>query len=203
MFVGSFGTFSTFLVSSLVSATLGYMLRTRFGTMPMLGAVPVGIASLTGVLLSTRGFLDLGFAPVAGYLADRWGQHRMIIATMSVTICMVAALAVPASLLLVIGILLAVSITGVTLNVAFNTVAADLVPASKRSMFLGLFVTCQDLGAATGPLLGYWIGPMFGVGWLYLSGALILLLANLLYVVTFTRATTRNLFARQCSEDCL
>ena len=127
----------------------------------------------------------------------------MITATMSVTICMVAALAVPTSLLLVIGILLAVSITGVTLNVVFNTVAADLVPASKRSMFLSLFVTCQDLGAATGPLLGYWIGPMFGVGWLYLSGALILLLANLLYVITFTRTTTRNLFARKCSEDCL
>jgi MFS family permease len=202
MFVASFGTFSTFLVSSLVSATLGYMLRTRFGTMPTLGAVPIGIASLTGVLLSTRGFLDLGFAPVAGYLADRWGRQRMITATMSVTICMVAALAVPTSLLLVIGILLAVSITGVTLNVVFNTVAADLVPASKRSMFLSLFVTCQDLGAATGPLLGYWIGPMFGVGWLYLSGALILLLANLLYVITFTRTTTRNLFAPKCSEDC-
>jgi MFS family permease len=188
MFVASFGTFSTFLVSSLVSATLGYMLRIRFGTMPTLGAVPVGIASLTGVLLSTRGFLDLGFAPVAGYLADRWGRHRMITATMSVTICMVAALAVPTSLLLVIGMLLAVSITGVTLNVAFNAVAADLVPASKRSMFLSLFVTCQDLGAATGPLLGYWIGPMFGIGWLYLSGVCILLLANLLYVVTFTKS---------------
>ena len=93
MGVASFGTFSTFLVSSLVSATLGYMLRTRFETTPCHGAVPVGMASLTGVLLSTRGFLDLGFAPVAGYLADRWGQHRVIATAMSMSILMVAALA--------------------------------------------------------------------------------------------------------------
>ena len=120
MGVASYGTFSTFLVSSLVSATLGYMLRTRFGATPVLGAVPVGIASLTGILLSTRGFLDLGFAPVAGYLADRWGQHRVIATAMSVNILMVAALAVPAPLWGVIGIILAVSITGVTLNVTFE-----------------------------------------------------------------------------------
>jgi MFS family permease len=190
MGVASCGTFSAFLVSSLVSATLGYMLRMRFGAMPVLGAVPVGIASLTGVLLSTRGFLDLGFAPVAGYLADRWGQHRMIAYAMFVNILMVIALALPLSLWCVIGILLAVSIAGVTLNVTFNTVAGDMAPPGKRSMFLSLFVTCQDLGSATGPLLGYWIGPAFGVNWLYLSGALILLFASLLHVVTFSSART-------------
>ena len=196
MSVTSFGTFSTFLVSSLVSATLGYMLRTRFGAMPVLGAVPIGIASLTGLLLSTRGFLDLSFAPVAGYLADRWGRHRLIASAMPVTILMVAALALSSSLWLVIGILLAVSIAGVTLNVAFNAVAGDIAPPGKRSMFLSLFVTCQDLGAATGPLLGYWIGPAFGVDWLYLSGAFILLLASLLYVATFTSVKPRNLCGR-------
>ena len=196
MGVASFGTFSTFLVSSLVSATLGYMLRTRFGATPVLGAVPVGMASLTGVLLSTRGFLDLGFAPVAGYLADRWGQHRVIATAMSMSILMVAALALPSPLWCVIGLLLAVAITGVTLNVTFNAMAGDMAPPGKRSMFLSLFVTCQDLGAATGPLLGYWIGPAFGVDWLYLSGAFILLLASLLHVVTFPSA---RLFSRLLS----
>ena len=33
-----------------------------------------------------------------------------------------------------------------------------------------------------------WIGPAFGVDWLYLSGAFILLLASLLHVVTFSSA---------------
>jgi MFS family permease len=192
MGVASFGTLSAFLVSSLVASTLGYMLRTRFGATPVLGAVPIGIASLTGVLLSTRGFLDLSFAPVAGYVADRRGRHRLIASVMPVTVLMVATLAVPASLWLVIGILLAVSITGVTLNVAFNAVAGDIVPPGKRSMFLSLFVTCQDLGAATGPLLGYWIGPAFGLDWLYLSGAGILLLASLMYVVTFISVNPRH-----------
>jgi hypothetical protein len=50
-----------------------------------------------------------------------------------------------------------------------------------------LFVTCQDLGAALGPLLGYWIGPAFGLVWLYLSGVLVLLVAFFCYTMTFIR----------------
>jgi MFS family permease len=124
---------------------------------------------------------------VAGYLADRCGQHGVIVWAMSVNLLTVAALALQAPLWLVIGLLLVVSMAGVTLNVTHNTVAGDLAPPGKRSMFLSLFVTCQDLGAATGPLLGYWIGPTFGMDWLYLSGALILLLACLFHAGTFTR----------------
>jgi hypothetical protein len=48
-----------------------------------------------------------------------------------------------------------------------------------------LFVTFQDLGAALGPLLGYWIGPAFGLVWLYLSGALLLIITLLFYMMTF------------------
>ncbi len=50
---------------------------------------------------------------------------------------------------------------------------------------LSLFVTFQDLGAALGPLLGYWIAPRFGLSWMYLSGAVILGVASLLYLLTF------------------
>jgi len=74
-----------------------------------------------------------------------------------------------------------------TLNVAFNAVAGDITPPDKRSMFLSLFVTFQDLGAAVGPLFGYWIAPRFGLVWLYLSAAGILIVMAILYVVTFAR----------------
>ncbi len=76
----------------------------------------------------------------------------------------------------------------ITLNVSFNAVAGDVAPLEKRSIFLSLFVTFQDLGAALGPLLGYWIAPRFGLTRLYLSGALILAVASLLYLITFRTA---------------
>jgi MFS family permease len=193
MVVACLGTFSAFLViGGLVSATLGYMLHTRFGPTPAMGSLTIGIASLTGLLLSSRGFLDLGFAPFAGYLADRWGRHRMIFCAMPIAILMVVSLALLPSLPVVMGVILVMFAAGTMLNVAFNAVVGDIVPPGKRSMFLSLLVTCQDLGTAVGPLLGYWIGPAFGLVWLYLCGAMILLPASVLYLATFTgsRRTT-------------
>jgi MFS family permease len=186
MIVASFGSFSTFLViGGLVSATLGYMLRTRFGPTPAIGSLTIGIASLTGMLLSVRGFLDLGFAPFAGHLADLWGRHRMIFGALPMTIVTVAALALQPSLPVVMGIILVMFTAGTALNVSFNAMAGDIAPPGKRSMFLSLFVTCQDLGAAAGPLLGYWIGPAFGLVWLYVCGATVLVVASVLYLMTF------------------
>jgi predicted MFS family arabinose efflux permease len=60
-----------------------------------------------------------------------------------------------------------------------------VAPIDKRSLFLSLFVTFQDLGAALGPLLGYWIAPRFGLSWMYISGAVILGVASLLYLMAF------------------
>jgi MFS family permease len=160
----------------------------RFGATPEIGVWTVGIASLTGLLLSSRGFLDLGFAPVAGYLADRWGRHRVIIGAMPLGIVMVAALALSPPLLIVVVVIILLFSAGTTLNVAFNAVAGDIAPPGKRSAYLSLFVTCQDLGAALGPLLGYWIGPAFGLVWLYLSGALVLTIALLFYMMTFFKS---------------
>jgi MFS family permease len=191
MAAASFATFSTFVIGALVSATLGYTLRHRFGTTLTVGSLAVGVASLTGLLLSSRGFLDLGFAPFAGYLADRWGRHRMIFATMPVAILSVAVLAIQPPLLVVIGAVLLLYAAGAAGHVALDAVAGDIAPAGKRRMFLSLFVTWQDLGAATGPLLGYWIGPQFGLFWLYLSGASLLLAATVVYLVTFVEYTPR------------
>lgn len=188
MIVASFTTLSELLViGGLVSATLGYMLRTRFGDAPSLGFMTIGIASLTGLLLSSRGFLDLGFAPLIGYLADRWGRHRVIVCGMPLAVLMIVILALLPPLPVVMAVTLLMFMAGTALHVALNAVAGDVAPPGKRSMFLSLFVTCQDLGAATGPLLGYWIAPTFGLVWLYLCGTVVLLVASGLYLVTFSR----------------
>ena len=182
------GTLSTLLViGGLVSAKLGYMLRVRFGNTPTMGTLTIGVASLTGILLSSRGFLELGCAPIIGYFADRWGRHRIIFAAMPIGGLLVASLSLQPSLPLVTVVTVLIFLVGIALNVAFNAVAGDIAPPARRSMFLSLFVTFQDLGAAVGPLFGYWIAPHLGLVWLYVSGASILLLTALLYAGTFMR----------------
>ncbi len=64
LIVISWCAFSTLLViGGLVSSTLGYMLQQRFGLSTTVGQMTIGIATLTGILLGSRGFLELAFAP--------------------------------------------------------------------------------------------------------------------------------------------
>ena len=182
----SWCAFSTLLViGGMVSSTLGYMLQQRFGMSATVGSITIGIASLTGILLGSRGFLDLVLAPLAGSLSDRWGRQRLVFGALSAGAALVALYSVTHSLAALTVITFLVFLCSITLNVSFNAVAGDVAPPDKRSMFLSLFVTFQDLGAALGPLLGYWIAPRFGLSRLYLSGALMLLAASLLYWITF------------------
>jgi len=187
MRVVNFGTFSTSFIGGLVFATLGYVLSSRFGSTIVVSRLTIGIASLTGFLLSSRGFLSLGFAPIAGYLADRWGRHKTLSCGMIISSLAAVLLGLSLSLPVMIGIILLIFIIGIALAVTFNAVAGDIAPPDKRTTYLSQFVTWQDLGSAAGPLIGYWIVAHFDSFWLYFSGACILLLASGLYTATFMR----------------
>ena len=189
LIVISWCAFSTLLViGGLVSSTLGYMLQQRFGMSTTVGSMTIGVASLTGILLGSRGLLELVFAPLAGSVSDRWGRQRLVFGALPLGALLVALYGFTSSLAVLTVITFLIFLCSVTLHVSFNAVAGDVAPPEKRSMFLSLFVTFQDLGAALGPLLGYWIAPRFGLSRLYISGAVILGVASLLYLVTFRSA---------------
>jgi MFS family permease len=186
LIVISWCAFSTLLViGGIVSSTLGYMLQQRFGMSTTVGSMTVGIASLTGILLGSRGFLELAVAPLAGSLSDRWGRQRLVFGALPLGALLVALYGFTPSLVGLTTLTFLVFLCSITLHVSFNAVAGDVAPPEKRSMFLSMFVTFQDLGAALGPLLGYWIAPRFGFSRLYLLGALVLVVASLLYLITF------------------
>lgn len=186
LIVISWCTFSTLLViGGLVTSTLGYMLQQRFGSSTSIGSITLGVATLTGVLLGSRGFFELIFAPIAGSLSDHWGRHRIVFVALPLGALLVTFYSLFSSLLALTATTFLVFLCSITLNVTFNAVAGDIAPLDKRSMFLSLFVTFQDLGAALGPLLGYLIAPKLGLSWLYLSGAVTLAIASGLYLITF------------------
>ena len=75
---------------------------------------------------------------------------------------------------------------GVSLSVSVNSIIGDLAPAGdKRAPFLSKYLTCNDLGAAMGPLLGFWVAPQFGLPLLYTMGMCVFCVMTVLFVAVF------------------
>ena len=79
-----------------------------------------------------------------------------------------------------------VYVSGVALSVSINSVIGDLAPnGPKRATFLSVYLTCNDLGAALGPLIGYWLAPQFGLTLLYSLGMCVFWLMTVFFVTVF------------------
>jgi len=129
----------------LVMATLGAVLDERLGTSGWWSA-----ASLTGAVLAMRFVLESVAAPRLGALSDRWGIRRAATGFFG--------LGASALVLATVSPVLPVLIAAVVLFFVSGTaLGAGLIgDAGKRgSRVLANYVTANDLGAASGPLLGW------------------------------------------------
>ncbi len=166
-------------VQGLVTATLGLWLQRQYGDEYGVFFIAIGVASLTGMLLSTRFLFDVLWGPVAGHLSDRHGRITMLLITGSVEavalICLAFAIGVVWTVVVSIVLFLAATAVKVTLDAA----AGDIAPAARRSQTMSWYATWSDFGAAAGPLIGYIIGVGLGLQWLYAGSALLLVCIGL------------------------
>lgn len=115
-----------------------------------------------GSLASAFMFVYMGFAPLAGYWADRFPRPKLISAS---AFLWSAATILCAAAKNYGGILSARSLTGAG-EAGFTTVAqpflAEYYPAKKRATALALFGLALPLGSALGYLLGGFAGQHWG-----------------------------------------
>ena len=145
--------FCAFVVGSvgqgLMMSTLGVMLKEAVGDSLTVGGISIGVASLTGVLLSSRWIVDLT-APLLGSFSDRCGRRwgGLIFFAAGGGVLGSVALVEAAAVLLVLVLVFYLCAAGVTV-----TLAAEAGSRGTRSV--ASYVTAGDLGAATGPMLGW------------------------------------------------
>ena len=173
-----------FVMSGVVTATLGLLLKTLYGSSVTLGGVSLGIATITGLLLSSRWLIDFGLGPYLGYVSDRLGRHRVILAAFltGALALMVFASArdlAPLSLATV-----AIFASGTALSAALDASLGDLARPGQQARIIGRYTTFQDLGSACGPLLGYAFGMWLGLGVMYGLGVGFLVASAGLYGLT-------------------
>lgn len=180
-----------FVSTGLVAATLGFLLRTSYGAEIGVFGVTVGVATVTGVLLSGLWVAELLLGPASGHVADRRG--RRVVALTGFLGTAVALIALTASPGLAVTALaaLAVFAASAVLNSALDVTLADMATlhSSRRGLW-GQYTTWADIGGATGPLLGYAVGVGLGLPAAYLAGVALLLGGAGLYAVAF-RASPR------------
>jgi MFS family permease len=170
-----------FVMSGVVTATLGLLLKTLYGSSISVGGVSLGIATITGLLLSSRWLIDFGLGPYLGHVSDRLGRHRVILAAfltgaLALTVFASVRGLGPLSLATV-----AIFASGTALSAALDASLGDLARPGQQAHIIGRYTTFQDLGAACGPLLGYAFGVWLGLGVMYGLGVSLLVAAAALY----------------------
>jgi len=180
-------------ISGLVTATLGLWLRRSYGETTLVLGIVLGVATVTGFLLSARFLGDFLWGPIVGHLADRWGPVRVTLLAGAIEVGTLALLALPVSLAWTATTAVALFLASTALQVSLDATVGGLVPEGQRARLLGWYSTWLDLGAATGPLLGYAIEGGAQLQWLYLAVAASLAVVGVVYVAVFTRESKENL----------
>jgi MFS family permease len=176
-----------FVMSGVVTATLGLLLKTLYGSSMTVGGLSIGIATITGLLLSSRWFIDLGLGPYLGHVSDRLGRHRVILAaflTGALALMVFSSVSALGPLSLAT---IAIFASGTALSAALDASLGDLTRPGQQARMIGHYTTFQDLGSACGPLLGYAFGVWLGLGVMYGLGVCCFVAAAGLYEWTFRK----------------
>jgi MFS family permease len=167
--------FATFFGGSgVLMATLGLHLREQAAGS---GAL-VPLAALTGVLLAARQAVAIVAAPVAGRLADALGDRAAVAAAgAAIGVAGFATLATGRGLGAVVAGVVLVALGESVLLPPLTAWAGDLTPPALRGAAMGGLATANDLGGATGPLVGIALAGTAGLRAAYALAALFALAA--------------------------
>jgi MFS family permease len=164
--VASLYGMNRFVLSGLFGATMALLAQDRLGAF-----LPIGIATLSGILSAGRTVLSMAAAPLAGTASDRMGGRWPIAAwgaAGAAASMLLVAWGAPAAILA--GVALG-ALAGGSIQTLVTALIGDLVSLEQRGRAIGAVHTAGDLGSAVGPLIAYAVLPWIGLRGVYLFGA--------------------------------
>jgi MFS family permease len=169
------------LFEGVLIATASLFLARRLGNFDFLSGLGIRIGTIAGLLLALRWTSDILFAPGIGWMSDRLGQVKSLAVLVCVLLVSLAgAVSFSGPYLVLCLAFLFVSSAG--LNIILSALANSLsVHMERPHIYLGVYATAIDGGAALGPLLAYSVGTLAGFGALYVGVGVVLALAIFRY----------------------
>jgi len=163
------------MAEEMVANLTGSFVAQRIG--PQI-PIAMGIAALSGLLLSFRSFASLLLGPLVGALSDRLGRKTLLIVFMVLQSLCVAGLALIASWRLLIACMLLQFAFALSSRLLVYTMAGDTAPEHGQALHMSRFVTFTDLGTALAPVVAFAV--FAGYGFLFVAILVWLLLALVL-----------------------
>lgn len=181
-----------FAIPGCVFATLGLILSDRFGSSVALGALVVGVTTLAGALLGAQRAIEIVAAPGLGHLADAVGPRGLVFVGLGIGGLAALLLAwAPDPAWLIVSVLL-LWIGSAVAVVGLDIAAASLAQGHGGARLLARYATWIDLGAAGGPITGYWLATVAGVQVLPLFAAMLVLASLLAFAAGLPSGAART-----------
>jgi predicted MFS family arabinose efflux permease len=165
----------------ILISTVSLFLSGRLTSDPLASGLAARVGTIAGLVLAIRWTSDMVFGPLIGALSDRIGQGRtLVLLALILLIAMVGVMSFGGMPLILCLVLMLLSSAGmhITLAALANGVALKV---ERPHIYVGVYATAVDGGAAMGPLLAYFATGIIGLAGQYILAAVILILAILWY----------------------
>lgn len=157
-------------------STFGYYLASRLPNGVSVGALVLGGATLTSVLLWVKDSVTVLAGPLLGKLSDDLHDRPLVI--VGALAAGIAGLLLLAATRQIVPVLVAVASVAIAYGLLPPLLVAwvgDWTSPAKRSGALGIFQAVGDLGSGLGPLLAYRLVASVDIGMVYALCAVLLI----------------------------
>jgi DHA1 family multidrug resistance protein-like MFS transporter len=145
----------------------------------------------TGWFFAIRAFMTLTFAPLAGWMADKWGRKIPFLGGISLLVATMLGYRMVTSFDQVLLIRALESISNAVLMPTTRAMVTDLLTPENRAFGNGLYNTLVDESSTMGSIAGGWIYDLYGFGTVFGIGAVTA--AACMAVVAFKVPEPKNL----------
>ena len=130
--------------------------------------------ALAGAVASTFAFVALMARPASGYLSDRLGRKRIVMASIAAACAAQVGYAFATSLEALMVLRAVHGFFYALFGTAVSALALDAMPAERRGEGMGWFGTSYVFANALGPAFGVLVSDRFGFTAMFLAGAAVM-----------------------------